>query len=188
MRKVLYSQKRYFLPQMTPPTQSELNQFRSTQQEGFEWIADAMWKDGRMATMKEMLERDPMNYELMVDKQMRKREHPLHHGIKAAFEKRLQYLKQQESKGDLPSGYEYKAGLEVPIGLTASQERVFLEMAAHNDEINKSFSGGGNKSRPPTYEEQYDNELNEYGVTRAQIKELYVIFLLFFFFLYSKYC
>eukprot|EP01060_Flectonema_neradi_P014982 TRINITY_DN21685_c0_g1_i1.p1 TRINITY_DN21685_c0_g1~~TRINITY_DN21685_c0_g1_i1.p1 ORF type:complete len:223 (+),score=24.21 TRINITY_DN21685_c0_g1_i1:85-753(+) len=171
IRSSLASQRRCFLTRGEVPSQGQINKIREEAPEGYEWLADAMWKDGRAATIREILARDPMNYEQMVNKNMKKRSHPLHDGIKASFEKRIQYLKQTEAETDMPEGYEYRDGHEVPVGLTPSQERVFYELAKSDERMAVVLGSEPAKHRQHTLRDQYDNKIRPNGMTVAQIQE-----------------
>eukprot|EP00754_Rhynchopus_humris_P036404 Rhum_TRINITY_DN18542_c0_g1::Rhum_TRINITY_DN18542_c0_g1_i1::g.167569::m.167569 len=107
------------------PTQHEMNNLRTHLDEDMQWLPEAMWVDGRRATMGELYDANPNMADLEIDEQLqnRNRKHPLHQGIKAALERRIAVLKQAEEE---EGGWEYLD--EAPEGLTDMQKHVYLEL------------------------------------------------------------
>ena len=107
------------------PSQQEMNNMRAHLEEDMQWLPEALWIDGRRATMGELYAANPNMADLEIDEQLqnRNRKHPLHQGIKAALERRTAVLKQAEEE---EGGWEYLD--EAPEGLTDMQKKVYLEL------------------------------------------------------------
>ncbi|KAJ9457918.1 hypothetical protein DIPPA_25867 [Diplonema papillatum] len=128
-------QKRYSVFDVSgTPSQRAINDLRVSMPEDLSWLADAMWKDGRRATLREVMLADPMRQELDLDRKIRKRSHPLHHGIKAAFERRKQFIAQREEKSE-----EDVLRLDIPPDLTDVQRRVFIRMVEEEEKRRRKY-------------------------------------------------
>eukprot|EP01064_Diplonema_japonicum_P017890 TRINITY_DN2632_c0_g3_i3.p1 TRINITY_DN2632_c0_g3~~TRINITY_DN2632_c0_g3_i3.p1 ORF type:complete len:143 (+),score=33.17 TRINITY_DN2632_c0_g3_i3:47-430(+) len=102
--------------------QAKINRIRSELPHDYQWLADAMWTEGRRSTLSEIIAQDPYSREESLDRKIAERTHPLHHGIRAAFEARQAVIRKKaeaNSRDDLK--------YDLPEGLTTLQRRVFIE-------------------------------------------------------------
>eukprot|EP00756_Hemistasia_phaeocysticola_P003622 Hpha_TRINITY_DN1233_c0_g1::TRINITY_DN1233_c0_g1_i1::g.44836::m.44836 len=91
-----------------------------------QWYADAIFKDGRRATLKEIMESDPYAREQMIDNTIAKRGHPLRFGIQAALFRRIELLKQKEEKAG-----EYDRPM--PDGMSQLQMQVLQKLREEHE-------------------------------------------------------
>eukprot|EP01063_Lacrimia_lanifica_P009275 TRINITY_DN1627_c0_g1_i1.p1 TRINITY_DN1627_c0_g1~~TRINITY_DN1627_c0_g1_i1.p1 ORF type:complete len:234 (+),score=77.42 TRINITY_DN1627_c0_g1_i1:71-772(+) len=126
----------WFIKADRPMSAHEANQWREHLHEDMSWLPEAMWKDGRRATVSEILQADPYLQDISVDMEMSKRTHPLHHGIRAAFLKRIEVLKREQDIAYQNAGL---VDTDVPEGLSELQRAVYIELKKKDAEAFGKF-------------------------------------------------
>ena len=100
---------------------------RESLDEEYNWLPEALWVDGRRATMQELYAADPNGKERDMDELMSQRGHPLRQGIKAAFEQRVALKGRQMEEES-----EKLVRHHIPDGLSPEQELIYLRLKEEN--------------------------------------------------------
>eukprot|EP01062_Namystynia_karyoxenos_P064547 TRINITY_DN57526_c0_g1_i1.p1 TRINITY_DN57526_c0_g1~~TRINITY_DN57526_c0_g1_i1.p1 ORF type:complete len:278 (+),score=66.85 TRINITY_DN57526_c0_g1_i1:86-919(+) len=94
------------------------------------WIAEAMWKGDRPATMRELIDADPYGRAKGVDDQIARKGHPLQHGIKAALHRRRELLAEKQAAENAAVAADTDPATE---GMSAVQRQVYKKIRSEHE-------------------------------------------------------